>query len=102
MQAPSKRNEQAFAKFRDVTFGEFKKDVAEDFERVNRGVDGLKERLSVTEAVIKEMPDKESVHRLELKVSDLSGTLGIVGQKVESVDRTARRVEEFLLEQAKK
>lgn len=101
IQTPSKRNEQAFDKFRDEEFGGFRKEVEGDLQRTNASLDLLKERMSVTESVIKQLPDKESVHRLELTVSQLSGDLNVIGQKVEGVDRTARRVEEFLLEQAK-
>jgi hypothetical protein len=108
VQAPSRRNADAFAKFRDEEFGSFCKDVGTkfeaveaDFKIVDGSLDTLKERMSVTESMIKQLPDKESVHRLELTVSELSGNLNVIGQKVEGVDRTARRVEEFLLEQAK-
>jgi NADH dehydrogenase FAD-containing subunit len=54
-------------------------------------------RISKVENDIKHMPDKESVHKLQLDLTEMKGQIGIMAKSSEVTERTTRRVEEFLL-----
>lgn len=54
-------------------------------------------RLGRLENDIAHMPSKESVHQLQLDLTELKGQIGIMAKSSEATERTARRVEEFLL-----
>lgn len=58
--------------------------------------------LAAVEQTLKQMPDKDTVHHLDMKVSQLAGSIGVLGESLKSVERSAQRIETFLLEQAKK
>lgn len=53
-------------------------------------------------ASLQNMPTKDTVHALDLKVTELNGSVGIVAESLQAVERTAHRIEEFLLNQARK
>lgn len=59
-------------------------------------------RIQALESQVAQMPSKDAVHHLDLKVSDLTGSVKVVVQSLQAVERTAHRIEEFLLSQAKK
>ena len=57
-------------------------------------------RVSKIEGELTHMPDKDTVHRLELSLKDMQSRIDAQGEALKAVDRTMRRVEEFLLEHA--
>lgn len=59
------------------------------------------ERLVVIEAAFSQVPDKDSVHKLALDVSEIRGDMKAMGESLKGVAATGRRVEEFLLDAAK-
>lgn len=69
----------------------------------------MQERLAATERTVetlstklKQMPDKDTFHALDKKVTEQSGSLGVLAESVKAIERTAHRIENFLLDQAKK
>ena len=54
-------------------------------------------RIMAIESDMKHMPNAEAVHKLQLDISETKGTIGILAKAMEGTERTARRVEEFLL-----
>jgi paraquat-inducible protein B len=58
----------------------------------------LKEKVATIESEIRHLPSKEDVHQLNLSMAELKGTAGRQEEKLAGVERTVRRVEEFLLE----
>ncbi len=54
-------------------------------------------RVSKIEGELTHMPDKDTVHRLELSLKDMQARIDAQGETVKAVANTMRRVEEFLL-----
>lgn len=58
--------------------------------------------LQTLETTIKQMPSKDMVHELDKRLTEQTGSLGILAESVKSIERTAHRIESFLLEQSRK
>lgn len=58
-------------------------------------------RISTLENDFRHLPNKESVHQLQIDLTDMKGQLGIMAKSSEVTERTTRRVEEFLLQRGK-
>ncbi|SFZ85987.1 hypothetical protein SAMN02983003_3159 [Devosia enhydra] len=91
LQSPAKKNAEDLA--------ELRKAAGTDFKRLDERQDELERRTAKMEGDWKHLPDKESVHRLELAISDMNGTIKSMAASSEATERTARRVEEFLITQ---
>lgn len=55
------------------------------------------QRCSELEGELKHMPDKETVHRIELHMKDMQAQIGAQGEALKSYTATMQRLEEFLL-----
>lgn len=65
-------------------------------------VQTLNTKVQLLENALEQMPDKDTVHALDLKVTELTGSINVVAESLQAVERTAHRIEEFLLNQAKR
>lgn len=54
-------------------------------------------RLSKVENDLSHMPNTETVHQLQLAITEMKGNMGIMAKSSEATERTTRRVEEFLM-----
>ncbi len=54
-------------------------------------------RIQTVEAEIKHLPTKESVHQLQVDLTDMKGQMMSMAKTSEATERATRRVEEFLL-----
>lgn len=54
-------------------------------------------RIQTVESEIKHLPDKDSVHRLQVDMTELKGHVATMAKSSEATERATRRVEEFLL-----
>ncbi len=59
-------------------------------------------KVQLLENALSQMPDKDTVHALDLKVTELTGSINVVAESLQAVERTAHRIENFLLDQAKR
>lgn len=59
-------------------------------------------RIQSVEAELKHLPDRETAHRLDLALAQISGRLDTLDERLNPIAATSRRLQEFLLEQAKK
>ena len=76
---------------------------AEDFTAFKRDEhEPLKNRMTTVETSLQNVPSKDTVHQLDKKVTELNGTINVVAESMKAVDRTAHRIENFLLDQAKR
>lgn len=57
----------------------------------------LSERVGHIETVLGQMPDKDTVHRLEVSVTEIRGDIKAQGETLSAVKATTNRVEDFLL-----
>ena len=58
--------------------------------------------IQLLRLALAEMPSKDTVHALDLKVTELTGSINVVAESLQAVERTAHRIENFLLDQAKR
>lgn len=54
-------------------------------------------RVSDLEAVLDTHPNREDIHALTLKLSEMDGKIGAVSTKLGAVERIATRIDDFLL-----
>lgn len=64
-------------------------------------VDKVEDRVSRLENEFRHLPDRNSVHSIQLSLSDLKGELRGLGEQLKPVAAISERLQEFLLEQAK-
>lgn len=69
----------------------------------------LQERVAQAESSLfalkeafKQVPDKDMVYGLDKRLTEQTGSLGILAESVKAIERTAHRIENFLLDQAKR
>lgn len=63
-------------------------------------LDAHDRRIQSVEQEIRHMPDRETVHRLELTMKDMQTQIAAMAASAEATERTARRVEQFLIDRA--
>lgn len=59
-------------------------------------------RIQALEGDFKHLPSKDDIHGLMLAVEIIKGELGKMGATYDGVNRTVRRIEDFLLEERPK
>lgn len=59
-------------------------------------------RIQKLENDLQHTPDKDGLHRVELTVKDIQAQIASMAASAQATERTARRVEDFLIEQAKR
>jgi len=64
-------------------------------------VEKLEDRVARLEGEFNHMPDRDSVHRMELSLSELRGELKAMAERLTPVASIADRLQEFLLEAAR-
>lgn len=57
-------------------------------------------RIQRLEDQIQHLPDKDTVHKLQLDMMEMKGQMGAIVKSSEATERATRRVEEFLLKKA--
>ncbi|WP_336288640.1 DUF2730 family protein [Bartonella sp. CB60] len=62
----------------------------------------LKERVHRLEAEVDFLPDRDAMHRLEVNMEQLNGRLNTLSAQLQPVAAISERLQEFLLETAKK
>ncbi len=56
-------------------------------------------RIQAVESEVNHMPTQESVHKLQVDLTEMKGSIAVMAKSSEVTERTTRRVEEFLLRQ---
>lgn len=59
-------------------------------------------RLTTLENDVRHLPNKESVHQLQIDLTEMKGQIGIMAKSSEITERGMRRVEEYLFREANK
>lgn len=93
----------------DDRFAALVKVIDERFSALSKsGVDADKKTAELEDRVIKierdmqHLPDKESSHRMELAITELKGDIAIMTERLKPVASISERLQEFLLDQARK
>lgn len=77
------------------------KDLADHKRATDETLDDHGRRIQSMEDAIKHLPDKDSLHKIELTMKDLQVQFASLTAAAQATERTARRVEDFLINQAK-
>lgn len=64
-------------------------------------LDDISKRVTSVENEIKHIPSKDVVHQLELSISKIEGDIHAMSEAFKAVERTAVRIESFLLNGSK-
>lgn len=75
--------------------------VTAEVKKIDDRVDAAVGRVSVIEANMHQMPDKESLHRLEVNLTALTGQMAVLTERLNPIDHLDRRLQEMLLERGK-
>lgn len=57
-------------------------------------------RIQAIEGELKHLPDKDSVHKLQVDLTEMKGQISTMVKSSEATERATRRVEEFLINRA--
>ncbi|BBF92373.1 DUF2730 family protein [Blastochloris tepida] len=65
-------------------------------------VEGIDRRLAAVEGEIAHLPDKDTSHRMEISITDMRGEIRVLAEQLKPVAAISDRLQEFLLEQARR
>ncbi|SIP95831.1 DUF2730 family protein [Bosea sp. TND4EK4] len=65
-------------------------------------IDKVEDRVSALENEFRHLPDRGSVHTIQLSLAELKGEMRAMGEQLKPVAAISERLQEFLLEQAKR
>lgn len=72
------------------------------FNRAIDKADKIEDRVAALENEFRHLPDRSSVHTIQLSLSELRGEMRAMGEQLKPVAAISERLQEFLLEQAKR
>lgn len=72
------------------------------FNRAIDKADKIEDRVAALENEFRHLPDRGSVHTIQLSLSELRGEMRAMGEQLKPVAAISERLQEFLLEQAKR
>lgn len=68
----------------------------------DRKIDVVEDRIARVEGELKGVPDRESVHRMQLEMERMRGTIEVLNERLVPLAAISGRLQEFLLEQSKR
>ncbi|WNJ93990.1 DUF2730 family protein [Bosea sp. 685] len=71
------------------------------FVRAVEKIDKVEDRVAALESEFRHLPDRGSVHTIQLALESVKGELKAMGEQLKPVAAISDRLQEFLLEQAK-
>lgn len=101
LQSPSKKNADDIAVLRKAVGEDFAA-VRTEIKFVDDKADAIGGRISTIETTIRQMPDKDGMHRLELGLERMNGEISTLSERLKPIDTLSRRLQEVLLERANK
>lgn len=70
---------------------------AADINKMHGDLVNYDRRIQAIEGEMKHLPSKESVHQLQLALTDMKGQITTMAKSSDATERGMRRVEEFIL-----
>lgn len=67
----------------------------------DRKIDNVEDRIARLEGELKGIPDRDSVHKMQLEMVAVRGALDVLNERLVPLAAISGRLQEFLLEQAK-
>lgn len=68
----------------------------------DRKIDLVEDRIARVEGELKGVPDRESVHKMQLEMERMRGTIEVLNERLVPLAAISGRLQEFLLEQSKR
>ncbi|MFN3362738.1 MAG: DUF2730 family protein [Allorhizobium sp.] len=78
-------------------FSSGEKTLGEDLSEEKKKVIEHDRRIQAIEGEIKHLPNKDTVNKLQVDMTELKGDIALIAKSSEATERATRRVEEFLL-----
>ena len=78
------------------------KATQQEIKELHSEVEALGTRVVSIEKDIEHLPDRDSLHRQELAISEMKGDMSTMAEAFKAISRTVHRVEEFLMERSQK
>jgi hypothetical protein len=75
--------------------------VNEAIKERDRKIDLAEDRISRIEGELKGVPDRDSVHKMQLEMVAMRGSVDVLNERLIPLAAISGRLQEFLLEQAK-
>lgn len=91
-QSPSKKNADEI-----TSLGS---NLRSELKEVDDKVDSVGGRVSTLETIMRSMPDKDSMHRLEIGLEQMNGELKALNERLKPIDNLSRRLQDVLLERS--
>lgn len=76
--------------------------TAEKVEKIEAELVGNDRRIQAIEGEIKHLPDRETTHRMELAMTEISGKLNVMAERLKPIEAIGERLQETLMEQARR
>jgi hypothetical protein len=68
----------------------------------DRKIDALEDRISRVEGELKGVPDRESVHKMQLEMVAMRGSVDVLNERLVPLAAISVRLQEFLLQESKR
>lgn len=77
------------------------KEANEKVATLSEKVEAVEDRIARVEGELSGVPDRESVHKMQLELERMRGTIDVLNERLVPLAAISGRLQEFLLEQAK-
>lgn len=71
-------------------------------KELNQKIDAVEDRIARVEGELKGVPDRESVHKMQIEMERMRGTIEVLNERLVPLAAISGRLQEFLLEQSKR
>jgi uncharacterized coiled-coil protein SlyX len=75
---------------------------AKTLEKHADRLSGLEGRISAVEFTIREIPERQDFHTLELQMGTLQGTMQVLTERMRPLESITERMQELMLEQGRR
>lgn len=100
LQSPSKKNGERLDQLAQ-SVDRLTQAIGVEVKKVDDRVDEVSQRVGMLEASMHQLPDKESLHRLEINLTSLTGQLNVLTERLNPIDHLSRRLQEMLVDRSK-
>lgn len=75
--------------------------LALELKSVDDKTDGLSGRINTIETTLRQLPDKDSLHRVEIGLERMNGELNTLNERLKPIDHLSRRLQDVMLSEAR-
>ncbi|MGK7664241.1 MULTISPECIES: DUF2730 family protein [unclassified Marinovum] len=75
---------------------------ARTLEEHGRKMTGLDNRISTIEVTLQEIPERQDFHQLEVRMTELTGTMQVLTERMRPLESITDRMQEIMLDQGRR